>query len=66
MSLFELPVARIKRISDEIKALERRLEQGRLTLVEQRDLHRQRAVLVKTLDELEVRTRSLSAMAAMR
>jgi len=66
MSLFELPMARIKRISEEIKAVERRLEQGRLSLDEQRELHRQRTTLVKTLDELEVRTRNMPTMTALR
>lgn len=66
MSLFETPVARIKRISEEIKRLESRLENGRLTLEEQKDLHRTRSALVKTLDDLEVRTRKPAELVAAR
>ncbi|HEX5805039.1 MAG TPA: hypothetical protein VFY31_01695 [Macromonas sp.] len=66
MSLFETPVARIKRISEEIKRLEARLEGGRLSLEDQRGLHAQRAGLIKTLDELELRTRKPVALASAR
>lgn len=66
MSLFELPVARIKRISDEIKQLEARLEHGRFTPGELKTMHSQRAALVKTMDDLELRTRKSTVYAAMR
>ncbi len=66
MSLFENPVARVKRISEEIKVLEHKLEHSRLSLAELRHVQEQRAGLIKTLDVLEQRTRRPDALSAMR
>lgn len=66
MTLFENPVARIKRISMEIKQLNATLEHSRLTPNELRDAHKRRADLIQSLDDLEKRTRKPAGLVAAR